>query len=319
MKRKLLTDLSVKRMIRLVWVLGVFIITSACQQQTPNDRDPNQKIRIVTTTGMIQDAVENIAGDHAEVVALMGPGVDPHLYKATHGDLEKLTTADIIFYNGLHLEGKMGDVFEKLARVKPVVAVAEGISDDRLRKVPGFQGAYDPHIWFDVNLWKEAVKGISAFLQEYDSAHREEYSTRSNNYLRKLDSLDHAVRASIQEIPATQRVLITAHDAFGYFGDAYGIEVRGLQGISTLSEFGLRDVTDLVTFIIVRKVKAIFIETSVSQRSIEAVVEGCRERGWNVEIGGNLYSDAMGSAGTKEGTYVGMVHANVYKIVKSLR
>ena len=295
------------------------LLFSGCKQQQPNERDPEQKIRIVATTGMIQDAVSNIAGKHADVVALMGPGVDPHLYKATHGDLERLTSADVIFYNGLHLEGKMGEIFEKLGRIKPVVAVAENIPEEMLRKVPGFQGAYDPHIWFDVKLWAEAVKGISAFLQEYDSAHREEYRQRGDAYLKKLDSLQAAVTNTLQDIPATQRVLITAHDAFGYFGDAYKIEVRGLQGISTLSEFGLRDVTDLVNFIIARKVKAIFVETSVSQKSIEAVLQGCREKGWNVKIGGTLFSDAMGNAGTAEGTYVGMVNANVRKIVESLK
>lgn len=305
--------------VRLLMIVGFPLIMFACQQTTSKERDPEEKIKIVATTGMIQDAIKNIAGDHAEVIALMGPGVDPHLYKATHGDLERLTDADIIFYNGLHLEGKMGEVFEKLARLKPVVAVGEGIPEDQLRKVPGFQGAYDPHIWFDVNLWKGAVNVASAYLQEYDSAHSNEYKDRSARYLLRLDSLHQAVIKSVQEIPEQQRVLITAHDAFGYFGDAYGVEVRGLQGISTLSEFGLRDVTDLVNFIIGRKVKAIFVETSVSQKSIEAVVEGCKEKNWDVRIGGSLYSDAMGTAGTPEGTYIGMVHANVKTIVESLR
>lgn len=301
-------------MFRIYFILLSFLVIG-CQQRQPNERDPGEKIKIVATTGMIGDAVENIAGEHADVVALMGPGVDPHLYKATHGDLERLTEADIIFYNGLHLEGKMGEVFEKLARQKPVVAVAEKIPEDRLRNVPGFQGAYDPHIWFDVRLWKEAVQAISTYLQTYDSAHRLDYQANGERYLRQLDSLDQAVRKTLEEIPATQRVLITAHDAFGYFGDAYGIEVRGLQGISTLSEFGLRDVTELVDFIISRKVKAIFVETSVSQKSIEAVVEGSQQKGWNVKIGGNLFSDAMGAAGTPEGTYLGMVNANVKAIV----
>ena len=300
-------------------ICAVFISLSACRQQQAADRSPDEKIKIVATTGMIGDAVENIAGNRAEVVTLMGPGVDPHLYKATHGDLESLTQADIIYYNGLHLEGKMGEVFEKLSRTKPVIAVGEKIPEDLLRKVPGFQGAFDPHIWFDVKLWKEAVKAISEHLQQYDSLHREEYETRSRSYLSQLDSLEAAVRKSLSEIPETQRVLITAHDAFGYFGDAYGIEVRGLQGISTLSEFGLRDVTELVNFIITRKVKAIFVETSVSERSIQAVVEGCREKGWDVKIGGSLFSDAMGNRGSPAGTYIGMVNANVGAIVEALR
>ena len=276
-------------------------------------------MQIVATTGMIADAIENIAGSHAEVIALMGPGVDPHLYKATHGDLERLTEADLIFYNGLHLEGKMGEVFEKLAHQRPVVAVGDRIPEEKLRKVPGFQGAYDPHIWFDVALWKEAVKVASEYLQGYDTAHRMDYQAATERYLRQLDSLDATVKTSIARIPEPQRVLITAHDAFGYFGDAYGIEVRGLQGISTLSEFGLRDVTNLVDFIIDRKVKAIFVETSVSGKSIEAVIEGCQKRNWKVQIGGNLFSDAMGADGTPEGTYVGMVHANVMAIVEALK
>lgn len=291
----------------------------SCGKQQPAQRQPGEKMKIVATTGMIGDAVEEIAGSHAEVVTLMGAGVDPHLYKATHGDLERLTEADVIFYNGLHLEGKMGEVFEKLARTKPVIAIGDELAEEKLRKVAGFQGAFDPHIWFDVKLWSEALGAVSRHLQAFDSAHARDYVQNHARYLEQLDSLDKAVRQTILQIPASQRVLITAHDAFGYFGDAYNIEVRGLQGISTLSEFGLRDVTELVDFIIARKVKAIFVETSVSQRSIEAVVEGCRQKGWNVVIGGRLYSDAMGERGTPEGTYVGMVNANVKAIAESLK
>lgn len=277
------------------------------------------KLKIVTTTGMIKDAVEHVVGDKAEVIALMGPGVDPHLYKATQGDLEKLTSADIIFYNGLHLEGKMGEVFEKLGRLKPVIAVAGNIPETRLRTIPGFDNTHDPHIWFNVNLWEDAVKAVTAFMIDYDSASKADYQTNSTNYLKQLDSLHASVQQQLQQIPEQQRVLITAHDAFGYFGDAYGIEVRGLQGISTVSEFGLKDVTDLVNFIISRKIKAIFVETSVSQKSIDAVVEGCNQKGWPVKIGGSLYSDAMGTAGTPEGNYIGMVSANVNTIVTALK
>ena len=327
---KIDTNGKLKKVCRCSFVLrlsvtGVLMVLVAifslfgCRQKPQHQRAAGEKIKIVATTGMIADAVENIAGEHADVIALMGPGVDPHLYKATQGDLQRLTDADVIFYNGLHLEGKMGEVFEKLGRMKPVIAVADEIAKEHLRKVAGFQGAYDPHVWFDVNLWKEAVSALSVFLEEYDTAHRRDYEVRSKRYLQQLDSLDTAVRQSILEIPATQRVLITAHDAFGYFGDAYEIEVRGLQGISTLSEFGLRDVTDLVDYILERKVKAIFVETSVSGKSIEAVVEGCKQKGWDVKVGGSLYSDAMGAAGTPEGTYIGMVNANVKTIVQSLK
>jgi manganese/zinc/iron transport system substrate-binding protein len=308
---------NVITVLQLIFIgLGILMLPMAC---TPGEKQAaNNKIKIVTTTGMIKDAVENITGNNAEVIALMGPGVDPHLYKATQGDLQKLTDADIIFYNGLHLEGKMGEVLEKLGRTRPVIAVSSEIPDSLLREVPGFQGTHDPHIWFDVKLWKHAVQSISKFMINYDTAHAPDFKNNSERYLLQLDSLHQAVTYSIQQIPEAQRVLITAHDAFGYFGDAYKIDVRGLQGISTISEFGLKDVTDLVNFIISRKIKAIFIETSVSHKSIEAVVEGSRQKNWDVKIGGSLYSDAMGPAGTKEGTYIGMVDANVQKIVVAL-
>jgi manganese/zinc/iron transport system substrate-binding protein len=304
--------------IKLAYSVLFMLILFACagKKETPVG---NRKLKIVTTTGMIKDAVEHVVGDKAEVIALMGPGVDPHLYKATQGDLEKLTSADIIFYNGLHLEGKMGEVFEKLGRLKPVIAVAKDIPESRLRTIPGFDNVHDPHIWFDVNLWEEAVKTVTGFMVEYDSASTPLYKQNAAAYLHQMDSLHSSVKEQLKQIPAEQRVLITAHDAFGYFGDAYGIEVRGLQGISTVSEFGLKDVTDLVNFIITRKIKAIFVETSVSQKSINAVVEGCNQKGWNVKIGGSLYSDAMGAAGTPEGNYLGMVSANVNTIVTALK
>jgi manganese/zinc/iron transport system substrate-binding protein len=302
----------------LLVVAVLFIVMSACSTRERAE-SAGGKLRIVTTTGMIKDAVQNITGDKAEVIALMGPGVDPHLYKATQGDLQKLTDADVVFYNGLHLEGKMGEVLEKLAKTKPVIAVAEDIPDSLLREIPGFQGTHDPHIWFDVKLWEHTVRSVSAFLQDRDSTNRDLFRRNGEQYIKTLDSLDNAVRQRILEIPEQQRVLITAHDAFGYFGDAYNIQVRGLQGISTVSEFGLKDVTELVNFIISRKIKAIFVETSVSQKSIEAVVAGCRDKNWNVKIGGTLYSDAMGQEGTREGTYVGMVDANVKAIVDALK
>lgn len=300
----------------IVLLAAVFVISCSGKKDTPIG---NRKIRIVTTTGMIKDAVEHVTGDNAEVIALMGPGVDPHLYKATQGDLEKLTSADIVFYNGLHLEGKMGEVFEKLGRLKPVIAVSKDIPEERLRTIPGFAGTHDPHIWFDVKLWEEAVKAVRGFMVQYDSASATLYEKNAQKYLQEMDSLHTSVKTQLQQIPETQRVLITAHDAFGYFGDAYGIEVRGLQGISTVSEFGLKDVTDLVNFIISRKIKAIFVETSVSQKSINAVVEGCNQKGWQVKIGGSLYSDAMGAAGTPSGNYLGMVSANVNTIVTALK
>jgi manganese/zinc/iron transport system substrate-binding protein len=313
--RKKFTETDIITGIQIA-LLGAILLLAGCQTE---EKKAGEKLYVVTSTGMIEDAVQRVAGTLAEVTALMGPGVDPHLYKATHGDLNKLTRANLVFYNGLHLEGKMGDVLQKLARTRPVVAVADGVPESRLRTVPGFAGAHDPHIWFDVDLWKHAVVTITEQLQRYDTAHADVYAMNSKRYVQQLDSLHEQVKLRIREVPEQQRVLITAHDAFGYFGDAYGIEVRGLQGISTVAEFGLRDITELVNFIISRKIKAIFVETSVSGKSIQAVVEGCREKGWEVKIGGNLFSDAMGAKGTPEGTYIGMINANVNTIVNALK
>ncbi len=221
----------------------------------------------------------NIAGNKVEAIALMGPGVDPHLYKATQGDLKKLRRADLILYGGLHLEGKMGEVFEKLGKIKPVVAVTKDIPKDKLRDSEVYQNAYDPHVWFDVSLWKNAVQTVTSALIQIDPKNKDTYNENSKEYLLRLDSLHDQVSKMIQTIPENQRILVTAHDAFGYFGDAYGIEVKGLQGISTLSEPGLKDISELVGLITQRKIKAVFLETSVSEKAINAVVQGCKQRG----------------------------------------
>jgi manganese/zinc/iron transport system substrate-binding protein len=305
-----------KLMVKLFCGIIVFGLLISCQIKK-YERDYSKKLKVVTTTGIIADVVSNIVGDKADVESLMGAGVDPHLYKASHGDLEKLTSADLVFYNGLHLEGKMGEVLEKLAKVKPVIAVSADM-DKKLFTKTG-EHSYDPHIWFNVNLWSNTVPKIRKELIIADSSNAPTYVKNSAHYFQRLDSLDKAVKIQIQTIPDPQRVLITAHDAFGYFGKRYGIEVRGLQGISTLSEFGLNDITSLVDFIAERKIKSVFIETSVSEKAINAVVEGCRSRGHQIRIGGSLYSDALGKAGTPEGTYIGMVGKNVEVIVKGLK
>ncbi|MDN5204640.1 zinc ABC transporter substrate-binding protein [Fulvivirgaceae bacterium BMA10] len=298
-------------------ILGTILLLNACSET--NDQHKGQKLNIVATTGMIADIVKNVARDSVTIEALMGPGVDPHLYKATQGDLEKLTSADVIFYNGLYLEGKLAEILENLGRLKPVVAVSEKIDKTILLGSKQYENTPDPHIWFDALLWKEAVRHVSNSLQQLDSINASYYATNEAIYLAKLDSLHQTIRQQIETIPPDQRVMITAHDAFEYFGRAYEIEVRGLQGLSTQSEYGLKDVSDLVKFIIERKIKAVFVETSVSEKSIQAVVEGCRERGHDVVIGGSLFSDAMGEEGTPEGTYIGMVHANIKTIVEALK
>lgn len=284
----------------------------------PTEGAATGKLKVTATTGMIADAARNVGGDAVEVEALMGPGVDPHLYKATQGDLRKLSEADLVLYNGLHLEGKMADVLVKLARQTPTVQVTEAIPEDKLREPPEFQGQYDPHVWFDVGLWKYAVERIRDAFIEVDPERSETYRQNAEAYLAELDELDAYVRERIAELPEDQRVLVTAHDAFGYFGDAYGMEVMGLQGISTASEYGLQDLSRLVDVIVERGVKAVFVESSISPRSIEALVKGVEAKGHRIRIGGTLYSDALGEAGTPEGTYIGMVRHNVDTLVEAL-
>lgn len=298
--------------------LCILALLFSCSGTDMADNKPN-KLLIVTTTGMIGDAVKNVVGDSAEVISLMGPGVDPHLYKATQGDLERLQKADVIIYNGIHLEGKMAEILEKMASKKTVIAMSDGLSTDKLRLLDANAKVYDPHIWFDVALWKAAVLAMTTNLIEKEPKLKTIVAANTPHYLAQLDSLDKEVKTNMESIPTAQRVLITAHDAFGYFGLAYNTEVKGLQGISTVSDFGLNDVTQLVNLIVDRKIKSVFIETSVSDQSIKAVLDGCRQKGHNIAIGGTLYSDAMGAAGTPEGTYIGMVRKNVATIVAALK
>ena len=279
----------------------------------------DRKIRVTATVGMVADVVKNVGGDRVEVTALMPPGTDPHLYKASEGDLGRLANADVIFYGGLNLEGKMADVFVKMARSKPTIAVSDSAPKDQLREPPEFQGHYDPHIWFDVSLWAHTIQPVVEGLSELDPANRPKFEQNAAAFRAQLDELHAYCKAQLATIPKPQRVLVTAHDAFGYFGRAYDVEVVGLQGISTVSEADLGRIQQVVERIAKSKIKAVFVETSVSDRSLKAVVEGCRARGHEVKVGGTLFSDAMGPGGTPEGTYVGMVRHNVDTIVEALK
>ncbi len=277
-----------------------------------------EPIKIVATTGMIADAARNVAGDRAKVTALMGEGVDPHLYKASPGDARLMSDADLILYNGLHLEGKMADALVKLARRKPTVQVTESIPESLLREPPEFQGQYDPHVWFDVSLWMNVAERIRDALAEHDPAGKETYAGNASRYVEELRALHEWCKEELQQIPREKRVLVTAHDAFGYFGRAYGLEVKAIQGISTDSEPPLTVINDLVDLLVSRRINAVFVESSVPRKTIEALVEGASARGHRVTIGGQLFSDAMGREGTPEGTYVGMVRHNVNTIVRAL-
>mgnify|MGYP006286529835 CR=1 FL=1 len=299
-------------------ILSILILLSLISCQ-PGGREDTEKLKVVCTTGMIGDALRHLMGEKAEVKVLMGPGVDPHLYKATQGDIRALTDADLIVYNGLHLEGKMTGILEKMAREKEVVALAELLPRDQLINTTDYADAHDPHIWFDVTLWSKAIGLLSNRLATAYPEMKNSINLNTTSYRDSLRVLHLEVVERINQIPPTQRVLITAHDAFKYFGDRYGIEVRGLQGISTTSEYGIRDVSNLVSYVTDNNIPAIFVESSVPKRAIEAVIEGARERGHDLRLGGELYSDAMGAAGTAEGTYMGMVRHNVAVIVSALK
>lgn len=277
-------------------------------------------VRIVTTTSIIADLMREVGGERVEVQGLMGPGVDPHLYTASEGDVTRMANADLIVYNGLDLEGKMTDVLAEIAeRGRPTVALAEeSVPDSLLLESPDYAGNYDPHIWLDVQLWKRAARHAAATLAAMDTAHAAVYEANAAAYADSLDRLDAYVRAQAERIPARQRALITSHDAFRYFGRAYGFEVRGLQGISTATEAGTADVQRLAAFVAERRIPAMFVETSVPRRGIEAVQAAVRARGFDVKIGGTLYGDALGGPSTPAATYLGMVRTNIDTIVSGL-
>lgn len=291
------------------------LLLAAC---SPSADTSSGKLNIVTTTGMIADIASNLGGDQVNVEALMGPGIDPHLYAPSEGDLRRLGSADLILYNGLHLEAKLADALERIGQQKPAVAVAEAIPEAKRLSPPDAEGAPDPHVWFDVELWKHAVESTRDALVKARPDQAELFKSRADDYLTSLTALHNEVKEQIARIPKDVRVMVTAHDAFHYFGRAYDIEVRGLQGISTVSEAGTRDVQELAAFIAERKLPAIFVESSVPRRNIEAVQEAVRAKGWDVKLGKELFSDAMGNPGTPGGTYMGMVRHNVQALVEGL-
>lgn len=297
-----------------IYILFISLVVLGCK----TDKKVNEKLSIVTTTSMITDLVKNIAGDQANVQGLMGSGVDPHLYKASEGDVTKLSGADIIFYNGLHLEGKLVEVFEKM-RNKKTIALSDALDKNTLIGSEYFASNYDPHIWFNTEYWIEITQFVANKLSEAIPEKKAIFQANSVKYILQLQELQSNLKETIDTLPADKRILVTAHDAFNYFGKAYGFQVRGLQGISTATEAGVQDVQALSAYIIEHKIKAIFIESSVPKRTIEALQASVNSKGHHVTIGGSLYSDALGNAGTVEGTYIGMFKYNVNTIVNALK
>ncbi|MCF6350890.1 MAG: zinc ABC transporter substrate-binding protein [Flavobacteriaceae bacterium] len=301
---------------QIITILLITILLLSCK----NEKKSTDKFNVVTTTTMITDLLKNIGGDLINVQGLMGSGVDPHLYKASEGDVTKLTNADMIFYNGIHLEGKLVDVFEKMGhKNNKTIAIAEAINKNTLINSKLFQGNYDPHIWFNVDYWKDATRFVVKKLSEKLPAQKEIFKANGKNYIAKLRTLKAKIISIVETLPKEKRILVTAHDAFSYFGRAFEFEVVGLQGLSTATEAGVKDVQKLASFIIKKNIKAIFIESSVPKRTIEALQAAVNSKGHHVKIGGTLYSDALGNAETIEGTYIGMFEYNVNTIVNALK
>ncbi len=309
-----------RRLIIIFALCWVCRLLSGCGEAARNPVGGPQAYpyNVVATTGMITDIVKRVAGDHAIVEGIIGEGVDPHLYAASTNDVKTLRGADIIFYNGLMLEGKMSDVLVKVGRTKSVYAVTEVVQETADYVIADGSEHYDPHVWNDVSGWMKAVEGVRDALEEFDPSHALDYRENAEVYLKELERLDAYAKEAIGSIPADQRVLVTAHDAFGYMARAYGLDVRGIQGLSTEAKPGLRDIELLVEFLVEKKIPAVFVESSVPRKSVEALIEGALAKGHEVLVGGELFSDSMGQAGTVQGTYVGMIDHNVTTITKAL-
>lgn len=307
-------------MIQLMKQFILLVLFSASLVGCKDTRPKDGKFHIVTTTSMITDLVQNIGGEKVAVQGLMGAGVDPHLYKASEGDVSKLSNANMIIYSGLHLEGKLVEVFEKMKRQKiKTIAVSDALDKKELIGSTLFASNYDPHIWFDVKNWEQITIYVEKQLSEALPEHKEYFKANAAIYLEKLKVLKQEIEAEIATLPEDKRRLVTAHDAFNYFGKAYKFDVVGLQGLSTATEAGVQDVQKTATYIIDHKVKAVFIESSVPRRTVEALQAAVNSKNHEVVIGGTLFSDALGNPGTPEGTYIGMFKFNVHTIVNALK
>lgn len=309
-----------KKSLFLISLLVLGLLVTSCESNGDKDLSDSGKYNVVTTTTLVGDLVKNIGQDHINVKSLMGLGVDPHMYNASAGDVSLMHEADMVIYNGLNLEGKMGEVFENLRnRDKLILAIGNEIDKAELLEWPEYPGNYDPHIWFDVENWKTAALGVTEVLKELDPENSEDFDRNLETHLAELDELIQYIEDRKEELPEEKRVLVTAHDAFNYFGNAYGFKVKGLQGINTSTEAATSDVRNLANYIVENEIKAIFIESSVPRKSIEALQEAVKAQGFNVEIGGELYSDSTGDVGTPAETYIGTFKENIDTIVDALK
>lgn len=304
--------------ITIVMILGLSLILTGCAtKENKSDGALSEgQISIVTTIGQIAEPLSVIGGDKVNVQSLMGPGVDPHLYNATQGDIKKLDDSDIVFYSGLHLEGNMIEIFEEIGKRKPVLAIGEVVPKDQLLRDDA--DAVDPHIWFDIDLWKQALNSAVDELKNFSPDNAEYFEANKVKYFEELDALSKESKEKLAQIEKEKRVIVTAHDAFGYFGRMHDMKVVGLQGLSTEDEIGISDIDETIQTLLEHSIPAVFVESSINPNSIKAVIEGAASQNLNVKLGGELYSDAMGSEGTPEGTYIGMYRHNVDTIFKAL-
>lgn len=315
--------MGARRLPLVLLAAALLLVIGGCARQTSSGGASDfteRKMNVVVTTNIIGDLVRQVAGDRVTLTTLMGPGVDPHLYRASEGDVQTMAEADLVLYNGLHLEGKMTDVFAQMnERSVPTSALAaDAVPDSLLIPSAEYASSYDPHVWFDVQLWRRVTQHVGDVLARRDTARAEAYRSSADAYAQRLDSLHQYVMRQAKRIPEDRRVLVTSHDAFRYLGQAYDIEVRGLQGISTASEAGTQDVQTLADFVVTRRIPALFVESSVSPRGIEAVQAAVKAKGFQVQLGGTLYGDALGDRGTPTGTYIGALRHNIDTIVQGL-
>lgn len=306
---------------KLLLLSFVLFLLSACGVGSESaESEINQKVNVVATTTHVRDLAEQVGGEHVEVVGLMGPGVDPHEYQPSASDVDKLTQSDVTIYNGLHLEGMFSSVFEELNRIdKPTLELASGLDDEMILRSDEEDLEYDPHIWFSVENWKQSADYVAEFLGKHDPEHKADYLNNARAYKEELDDLNDYILSRVEEIPSDKRYLVTAHDAFQYFAADYDFEVIGIQGLNTQSEAGTRDISELASFIADKELNAVFVESSVSTRNIEALIEAVRSQGHTVELGGELYSDALGSPEDDTDTYINMYKANIDTIVDGLK
>ena len=315
-------DMGIRMLAPKIWayalVLAALVTIAALVTGGSATKSDAKALKVVATTGMIADAARQIGGDRVTVKALMGPGVDPHAYRQTRTDIVAMTKADLVLWHGLYLEAQMEDFLRALTKKRKVVAVAETVPKNLLLSHDTYDNKFDPHLWMNPELWSRVVTTVRDALIETAPDGRDDFNKRTEQYLAKITELAQYNRSVLATVPKSARVLLTAHDAFSYFGSAYDFEVVGIQGISTESEAGLQRIAQLVDLLVSRKISAVFVESSVSDRNIRALIEGCASKGHQVEIGGELFSDAMGADGTYEGTYIGMIDHNATTITRAL-